>query len=282
MLGDEQILKEVYSGSIIMHLFIFMKHGEIFSGNLSVFIEGIGLIEEEWKLINGSSTHEISSFGRVKSLKRKNKLQTRLMKPQKRNEYLSVHLLIHGIDKNRTIHSLVAEHFIPNPENKPEVNHIGKDENGKITKFDNRYFSLEWATQSENMKHAHKNGLVDQSKGEDHYKSYLTKEQVLEIVNSSKSDSELSEIYGMPRRCINTIRLGRSWSHVTGIIYKKKELKRPTKEQILEIFNSTEHIPFFKDKYGFCATTINGIRTGRYYSDVTGKVFVKKWGRKKN
>ena len=69
--------------------------------------------------------------------------------------YGRVSLWDHGKGKHYSIHRLVAEAFIPNPDSLPQVNH--KDGN----KLNNNVDNLEWCSFSENMKHAYKNGLVN-------------------------------------------------------------------------------------------------------------------------
>ena len=74
--------------------------------------------------------------------------------------YCHVHLHTKTYDKSLTVHRLVAKAFIPNPDNKSQVNHI----NGE--KDDNRADNLEWCTPSENIKHAFRTGLKQPCGGE--------------------------------------------------------------------------------------------------------------------
>ena len=107
------------------------------------------LIDEIWLQINNyEGLYEVSNKGRIKSL-----ITMRILSPNKIGDYLGVTLTKNKEHKIYTIHRLVALHFIPNPENKPEVNHI----EGIKTK--NCVEDLEWATKSENGKHAYDTGL---------------------------------------------------------------------------------------------------------------------------
>ena len=105
---------------------------------------------EEWREIEESGgKYSVSNLGRV----RNNEIM-HIMSPVKLpNGYVKVKLRI-GREWTVTVHRLVAKTFIPNPENKPEVNHI----NG--IHDDNRVENLEWVTGEENRDHAKRIGLV--------------------------------------------------------------------------------------------------------------------------
>lgn len=130
------------------------------------YIRDFGSIKEIWKDIDEfKGLYQISNYGRVKSLPKKIKMRNQytekemVLKPQKnRNGYYCVNL-VDGKKTNKlcTIHRLVANAFIPNNENKPQVNHIDGD------KSNNRVSNLEWCTAKENNEHAIKTGLKQDS-----------------------------------------------------------------------------------------------------------------------
>lgn len=92
-----------------------------------------------------------------------------------------------GIRKNIRVHRLVAEAFIPNPLNKPQVNHLDGN------KLNNHYTNLEWATASENAKHAFALGLSSNDKGFNDSQSiqivYIDNNAIMHVFGSIKSAS---------------------------------------------------------------------------------------------
>lgn len=98
-------------------------------------------IDEIWKNIPGHPNYEVSNMGKIKNIKTKNIKTKNILKGCKMKEgYVRVKLTK---GQQFLIHRIVADVFIPNPENKPEVDHIGK-------KDDNRASMLRWATRQEN------------------------------------------------------------------------------------------------------------------------------------
>lgn len=108
------------------------------------------MINGEWRdtYIYGEQ-YQVSNTGFVR-----NKLTGNILKAQEDEKgYLRVRLSLHDKKRSARVHRLVAIAFIPNPENKPQVNHI--DTNKKNNSVDN----LEWNTNGENQIHAFKTGL---------------------------------------------------------------------------------------------------------------------------
>lgn len=114
--------------------------------------------QEIWKPIKGyEGFYEVSNYGRVKSVKRiicsgksygKHKYGGIILKPGNRGGYLCVTLCKERRLSYFSVHRLVAETFIPNPDNNPEIDHINTIKN------DNRVNNLRWVTKVENARNA--------------------------------------------------------------------------------------------------------------------------------
>jgi len=162
---------------------------------------------EEWKWIKGySNSYKIYPDGKIVSLKKgSNANLSHFM----RNGYKRIHLSNSGKAKTYTLHRLVAEYFIPNPENKPFVNHIDGD------KLNCHYTNLEWNTQKENVQHAWRIGLNKPVNGERQGHSALTEEQVVLIRSETNlTQAELAKKYGVIQPTISQILRRKTWKHL--------------------------------------------------------------------
>lgn len=107
--------------------------------------------KERWRFVKGfEGLYLVSDLGRVMGLPKKTTYGRLLTQCPYTGGYLKVCLCKNNVKHTKPVHRLVAESFIPNAENKPEVNH----KNGVRT--DNRATNLEWVTRSENELHAYR------------------------------------------------------------------------------------------------------------------------------
>ena len=131
---------------------------------------------EQWDNVVGyEGLYMVSNMGRIKSVKfgKENMLR------QSFNTwgYLMVGICRNGISVTKSVHRLVAAHFLPNPENKPQINH----KNG--VKTDNKVTEIEWVTNKENSAHAWSTGLIR-----------VTEAQVIKMRNAKKGKTHLGKL----------------------------------------------------------------------------------------
>lgn len=184
-------------------------------------------MEEIWKPVKGyEDLYEVSNLGRVRSFDRlyrieRDKYHGEIKKKGRvisgnhgGKHYYQVFLFREGKGKTALVHRLVAEAFIPNPENNPQVNHKDGD------KHNNKVTNLEWVTCSENQLHSFKTGLHP-GNGEGNVNAKLTKEKVAEIrrlyVKGSKEFGvkPLARKFGVSAPAVTSIVKGRTWKGVS-------------------------------------------------------------------
>lgn len=161
---------------------------------------------ETWTTIKDFPDYQVSTFGRVKSFKRKNTIIMTLLTDQYGYKFVN---LRNGKRKVKKIHRLVIEAF-SNPS-ALFVNH----KNG--VKSDNRLDNLEFVTSSGNAIHAYKLGLRVGAKGAKNGRSKLDRDDVLSIrsyFDMGTSKAALSRRFNVSETQITRICNRKAWSHV--------------------------------------------------------------------
>jgi len=136
----------------------------------------------------------------------------RFLKPHlSKYGYFTVCLCKNNIKKTYRVNRIIAETFLDNPENKPQVNHI----NG--IKTDNTVKNLEWVTASENQKHASANNLYNCRKGANNGNSRFKESEIVKIrqmYSSNLTQKEIAKIFKTTQSTISGIVRGHVWGHL--------------------------------------------------------------------
>lgn len=180
-------------------------------------------IMENWKNIRSyEGRYQVSDLGNVKSLYqeyyggwRKQQLMVRpevlLALSENSDGYPQVTLYLNGIGKKLKVHRIVAETFILNPEDKPQINHINGIRN------DNRVENLEWCTCKENIIHGIKVLGSKRACGIKQHLAKLTDSLVKEIkieFSNGLTPYDLAPKYGVNVRTLYRIKNNETWKHV--------------------------------------------------------------------
>lgn len=181
----------------------------------SLFMED--QIPEEWRAVVGyEGIYEVSNYGKVRRVARatgygNRKLKVMFLTSDSRSTkgYPIVGIRKDGKTKTRYVHKLVAQAFIPNPLNLPEVDHE------KGNKEDSRAWMLKWVTRAQNIENALALDLFAHRHGEENPNVKLTEKQVLEIrARSGERIADIADEFGISWSQVKSIRNRKTWKHI--------------------------------------------------------------------
>jgi NUMOD4 motif len=167
---------------------------------------------EIWKPIAGyEGIYEVSDQGRIKRVApADNSYPGKILAGGlDKDGYRILLLYKNGKRKTFKAHRLVAEHFVPNPNNLPQVNHQN------AVKTDNSANNLEWCSCQHNISHAVSKGLWNAAKGANHGNSKLAEDQVIEIrcqLSRGVSCETLGQLFGVSPSTVHDIFKRRTWA----------------------------------------------------------------------
>jgi len=156
--------------------------------------------------ISSEPNYEISKEGIIRVINTK-KIKSQYVSS---TGYYIISISHNNKSKPHRVHRLLAETFLKNPQNKPEINH--KDGN----KLNNNISNLEYCTHAENMKHAFKNGLVNNT-GIKNGRAKLNNNKVRKIramLKDGISQQKIANEFQISRGAILKINLGKTWKHI--------------------------------------------------------------------
>lgn len=179
---------------------------------------------ENWRDVNGyKGWYQASRLGVVRSLdrfvnvERNGGIITRKVKgiilkdSESPDGYKYVTLCRGGVLKKISVHRLIALVFLPNPHNKPCINHIDNN------RANNNLKNLEWCTPQENSNHAKKQGRIFSPKGDEHFKSKIKESEIPNIrkmINDGIKVTQIAKIYKVNQPIISNIKSGKTYKHV--------------------------------------------------------------------
>lgn len=178
-----------------------------------------------------------------------------------------------GKSRAEFIHRLVAKAFIPNPDNKPEVNHIDGN------KHNNCVENLEWVTSKENKDHARNHHLIRPAKGEKSGMTNLTNNKVRAICEDMERNEltikELSKKYNVTKDTLYSIRTRRAWTFISEDYYFPKKTKQKYKfsentiRKMCKMFEQGYTSTQVSKKLGINKSTANDIYKHRRHTDIS-------------
>lgn len=166
---------------------------------------------EIFKKLDINQNYSVSNLGRVR-----NDRTNKFLSPRDLEGYKRISIYVNGKVTDLRIHRLVATAFIPNLNNKPQVNHI----NGN--RSDNCATNLEWCTNAENQKHAYKIGLRDSKSNSESARGIrnpnckLSEQDVKDIKTKLEylTGAELARQYNVTPATISNIKNNKKWKHL--------------------------------------------------------------------
>lgn len=170
-------------------------------------------MQESWKWVDGyEGRYLVSDSGEIMALPSKTHYGHVMKQKTTAGGYKHVCLCMGNVKKDYAVHRIVATAFVPNIENKPEVNH--KDGN----KTNNKAGNLEWVTRSENERHKyHVLGVAPNKPWAGKPRLFarrFTEEQVNAIRNDCRSNTEIADEYGVSKTAIRNIKIKKNYAEV--------------------------------------------------------------------